>query len=106
LIDIAARERYPLDVGLLTRALLSILTLVILVVPVVQLMTPVSPSVMHQLSAKTGGKTSTGSRVPAVTGDTTALQGQWVSPVGRVSLLDGAVALPGFTTDLFVPPRA
>jgi hypothetical protein len=82
------------------------LTLVILVVPVVQLMAPVSPSVMHQLSAKPGGKTSAGSRLPAVTGDTTALQNQWVLPVGRVSFLDGAVSLPGFTTELFVPPRA
>jgi len=89
-------------VGLFTRALLSMLTLAMLVVPVVQLMAPVSPSVMHQLSAKT----SAGPRLPAVTGDTTALQNRWVSPVGRVSFLDGVVSLPGFTTDLFVPPRA
>ena len=92
--------------GLFTRALLFVLTLVILVVPVVQLMAPVSPSAMHQLSAKHGGKTPAGSRLPAVTGDTTALQSQWGSPVGRVRLLDGVASLPGFTTDLFVPPRA
>jgi hypothetical protein len=82
------------------------LTLVILVVPVVQLMSAASPSVMQHLSVKTGSKMSAGSRILAVTGDTTALQGQGVSPVGRVSLLDDAVSLPGFTVDLFVPPRA
>jgi hypothetical protein len=93
-------------VGLFTRTLLVLLTLVILAVPVVQLMSPVSPSVMQHLSVKTGSKMSAGSRILAVTGDTTALQGQGISPVGRVSLLEGAVSLPGFTTDPFVPPRA
>jgi hypothetical protein len=105
LIDIASRERYPLDVGLFTRALLSMLTLVILVVPVVQLMSPASPSLLHQLSTKTWTKISAGSRIPAVTGDTTLPQNV-VSPVGRVGFLDGVVCLPGFTTDPFVPPRA
>ena len=83
------------------------LALIILVVPVVQLMSPVSSNMMQQhLSAKTWSKMSAGSRTPAVTGDTTALQGQGASPVGRVSLLDGVASLPGFTTDPFVPPRA
>ena len=92
--------------GLFTRALLAVLTLVILVVPVVQLMSPASPSLMYQLSAKTGTKISAGSRIPAVTGDATPRPGHAVSPIGRVSLLDDAVSLPGFTVDPFVPPRA
>jgi hypothetical protein len=73
-----------------------VVALLMVVAPAVQLMSPVS-------SAMT--RVSSGSRIPAVTGDMT-VRHDVAFAIERVDLLDGPVSLPGFTVDLFVPPRA
>jgi hypothetical protein len=90
--------------GLFVRALVSLLVIVMVVVPVGQLMFSSSVTSMHQRSAKTA-RASSSARVPAVTGSP-ALDYHVILAVGRVDLLDPAAPLPGFTLDLFVPPRA
>jgi hypothetical protein len=89
----------------LTRGLVAMLMLLLLVVPTVQLMSPVSVNFVHQLHAKAGAKISGGSRTLVVTGGTSAPN---YAPlvIGRVNIADRNAAGPGFFADPFVPPRA
>ena len=104
-IDILVLEGYSLDMGRFVGAAVLLIAVLMVVVPVLQLMSPVSSTVLHEVGAKTTTRLSTSSRVPAVTGDTTLRYGVVVA-FERVALLDGPVSLPGFSVDLFVPPRA
>lgn len=75
-----------------------------LVVPTVQLMSMVSPSVPHQLSGKTLGKSSTGSRIPAVVAALPRVGNDGVVAI-RTTPPDHQHVRPGFSTAPFVPPR-
>jgi len=102
-VDIAGRERYSLSVGRLTHASLLLLTVLMLVVPTVQLTSAVSHSFTHQVSAKTFGKTSFGSRMPAVVTAPLALDGD--AGAARVTPVEHHDLGPGFPSTPFVPPR-
>jgi len=90
--------------GWLTRGLLLVVTLSLLLVPTVQLMSVVSPSVAHHLTSKTPGKASIGSRIPAVVA---SLPGIWnESTVRGVMTPERHSIRLGFSAAPFVPPRA
>ena len=80
------------------------LTVLVLLVPTVQLMSVVSPSVAHHLSGKMFGKSSTNSRIPAVLASRPGLPSD---PAARgVTTPERHTTHPGFSTAPFVPPRA
>jgi hypothetical protein len=99
----AEPAQYSLSMALGGRALVSMLIVLMVVVPIGQLMSSPSWTVMHQLSAKVGRASS--ARVPAVTGAPLPPHDVALA-VGRVDPPDAFGPLPGFTLDLFVPPRA
>ena len=93
-----------MTVRVLTRGLLLVLTLLVLVVPTVQLMSVISPSATHQVSSKTLGKTSTASRIPAVVTTLPGLGREGVAT--RTATAEPSHVRTDFATAPFVPPRA
>jgi hypothetical protein len=85
------------------RAFLLVLAALVLVVPTVQLMSAVTSSFVHQVSAKTSAKTSTGSRIPAVVARPLLMERSAVA--SRVISVEPHDLGLGFPTAPFVPPR-
>ena len=88
----------------IARGLASLLTLLIVVVPTVQLMSPASATAPQHLTSKATGKHAPSSRIPVVTGTPIALE-RAPAADGRIQETEPRHAAAGFGAAPFVPPR-
>jgi hypothetical protein len=84
------------------RASVVFVTLLLLVTPTVQLMSPPSTALAHQVSGKVLGKD--GSRVAGMTVDAGGVD-RTLTMVDRVVVVELHEMAPGFSPSPFVPPR-
>jgi hypothetical protein len=84
------------------RASVVVVTLVLLVTPTAQLMSPPATALAHQVSGKTMAKA--GSRLTGVTVDTGGVD-RTLTVVDRVVVVEPQEIVAGFSPSPFVPPR-